>query len=103
MQSKMKQNAPIVQDIAKLKNNVKNLLNMFVMKDVSAVIGKMKAHISQNGFAKCSFSPTCFFIIIKFKMPEVIIHNPMPQTRAYIPMYFGKNHTQNKSKTAPKI
>lgn len=103
MQSKIKHNAPIVQEIANVKNNVKNLLNIFVIKDVRAVTGKTKAHISQKGFAKCSFSFKCFFIIIKFKMLDVTIHKPMPQTSAYIPIYFGKNQTQSKSKTAPKM
>ena len=101
--NKIKKIAPTEHEIARLKNSGNMWFNKLVKKQLIAIVGIQNTSIYANFLPYLMSGQTFCFIILKFKIAEIEKHNPIAQTREFIPTYFGKNQMQTSIKIAPII
>ena len=94
---------PREQEIAKVKNKLKKLDNRLLTNDVIARVGIIKIAKYIKCFFIFRFWQTFFFIILKFKILEIVKHIPIEYVSASIPTYFGKNQIPISIKIPPTI
>ena len=73
----IKKVAPREHDIAKLKNNGIKLFKIFVENDVIAAVGMRKHTNMKKYFFSFKEGQTCFFIILMFKMLDIVKQVPI--------------------------
>ena len=101
--NKIKKSPPILQEIARLKNIGTKLFKIFVKNDVIALVGNKNAKNIQKYLAIFKFLHTYFLIIFKFNKADIVKQLPIAQIKAFMPIYFGKNHMHKSIKIAPTI
>lgn len=101
--SPIKNNAPIVQEMARLKNSVKKFAKILQQNDVIASVGIENNAKIQKYFLILKFGHTFFFIILILRIAEQVKQIPMEYIKASIPIYKGKIHIPINIKIPPKI
>lgn len=77
MHNKIKNEAPSVHDIAKLKNKGTKLFKILVENDVMDAVGIKKHANIMKYFLRFKVLHNCFFIILKFKMLDIVKQVPI--------------------------
>lgn len=101
LQSSIKQIAPMLHDIARLKNSGIKLFKIPVIKLTIAATGMQQRIDFKSGFIMFSLQFVAFEIILIFKKLASVMHTPMPTIIARTPINFGKNQIEHSMNTEP--